>query len=160
MALTACGGESATPPLAGPATAAPTDLSPTATASPGLADVIEVSFSGEPGGYSVSVRVASPDTGCDSYADWWEVVSEDGDLLYRRVLLHSHVREQPFARSGGKVDIQPNDTVIVRAHMNVGGYGGSVMKGTVAGGFSSARVSAEFASGLESQDPLPSGCAF
>ena len=83
--------------------------SPLADAEPPLevtaADVIDVSTSGQPGAYSFSVTVSSPDTGCEQYADWWEVVTEDGQLLYRRVLLHSHVAEQPFTRSGGPVDV-------------------------------------------------------
>lgn len=106
------------------------------------------------------MTVASPDIGCDSYADWWEVVSEDGELLTRRVLLHSHVDEQPFTRSGGGLNVQPNDTVIVRAHMSVGGYGGSVMRGTVAEGFSPAEVSPGFAASLDTQGPRPAGYAF
>lgn len=46
-------------------------------------------------------------------------MSTDGKLLYRRVLLHSHVDEQPFTRSGGPVPIQTDSVVWVRAHMDV-----------------------------------------
>ncbi|MGA9190363.1 MAG: hypothetical protein WBZ24_01400, partial [Anaerolineales bacterium] len=67
------------------------------------ARVISVDVSGEEGAFTFAVEIASPDTGCDRYADWWEVVTPNGDLLYRRILLHSHVDEQPFARSGGPV---------------------------------------------------------
>ena len=108
----------------------------------------------------MSVTVASPDIGCESYADWWEAVSEDGELLTRRVLLHSHVEEQPFTRSVGGLHAQPDDTVIIRAHMSVGGYGGSVMRGTVADGFVPAELPPDFASDLETQGPLPTNCAF
>ena len=80
------------------------------------ADVIGVQVSGAPGAYQFNVTIKSPDTGCQQYADWWEVVSEDGRLLYRRVLLHSHVDEQPFTRSGGPVPIQADTVVWVRAH--------------------------------------------
>ena len=161
LALAGCGGSS-TPTVAGagPSTVVPANVPTAIPASPGLADVIKVSVTGGPGAYSLSVTVASPDLGCQSYADWWEVVSEEGDLLYRRVLLHSHVDEQPFTRSGGPLSVQLKDTVIVRAHMNEAGYGGSVMRGTVADGFSPAEVSLSFASSLESQGPLPTGCAF
>ena len=93
-------------------------------------------------------------------AFWWEVVSAEGELLYRRILLHSHVDEQPFTRSGGPVDIQPNDTVIIRAHMSRTGYGGSALSGTVKDGILPAEVLLEFAPGLEGQDPHPSDCAF
>jgi len=70
-----------------------------------LADVLSVEVTGSPNAYQFSVKIASPDTGCEQYADWWEVLSEDGQLLYRRILLHSHVNEQPFVRSGGPVNI-------------------------------------------------------
>ena len=84
-------------------------------------NVTAVTVAGEAGAYTFSVSVRSPDTGCEGYAYWWEVVSPDGELLYRRVLLHSHVDEQPFLRSGGPVQIGPNDTVVVRGHMSTGG---------------------------------------
>jgi hypothetical protein len=106
------------------------------------------------------VEVSSPDSGCDQYADWWEVLSEDGGLLYRRVLLHSHVDEQPFIRSGGPVPIAQDTVVFVRAHMNTVGYGGQVLKGSVASGFESVEVRADFASDAETQLPLPEDCAF
>ena len=161
LALTACG-QGATPPLTnpGPPTAVVTHTPTSELMSLVLADVIRVSASGTPGDYSLSVSVRSPDTGCDSYADWWEAVSEDGELIYRRVLLHSHVDEQPFTRSGGPVDIQPGDTVIILAHMSQGGYGGTAMRGTVADGFAPGGLSAQFGIGLESQGPRPTDCAF
>jgi hypothetical protein len=125
-----------------------------------LADVISVEASGEPGAYRFSVGIRSPDTGCDQYADWWEVVSEEGELLYRRVLLHSHVDEQPFARSGGPIDIEADMVVWVRAHMNTGGYGGAAFRGSVEEGFAEAALDAAFAAELEGAPPLPDGCAF
>lgn len=125
-----------------------------------FADVLSVQVSGNPGAYQFAVEVASPDTGCEQYADWWEVFSEDGQLLYRRILLHSHAGEQPFVRSGGSVDIAADDVVYVRAHMNTVGYGGLVMKGSVQDGFKPAEVEAGFGSGLERVLPQPEGCAF
>jgi len=124
------------------------------------ADVTAVQVNGSPGRYDFSVTVKSPDTGCQQYADWWEVVSEEGKLLYRRVLLHSHVGEQPFTRSGGPVPIQPDTVVWVRAHMNTSGYGGTLFKGSVTAGFARAVSPAGFAAGLAKQPPLPDGCAF
>ena len=124
------------------------------------ADVIAVQISGQAGLYQFNVTVRSPDLGCKQYADWWEVVSEDGKLLYRRVLLHSHVDEQPFARSGGPVPIQPDTVVWVRAHMNTGSYGGAAFKGTVKTGFTKAEPPANFAPALAKQQPLPEGCDF
>ena len=124
------------------------------------ADVIAVQASGQPGAYQFNVGIRSPDKGCAQYADWWEVVSTDGKLLYRRVLLHSHVDEQPFTRSGGPVPIQADTVVWVRAHMNTGGYGGMAFKGSVKTGFKQAVPDAGFAADLAKQAPLPDGCDF
>lgn len=125
-----------------------------------FAEVINVSTSGSDGSYTFSVTIESPDTGCDQYDDWWEVLSEDGELLYRRILLHSHANEQPFTRSGGKVDVSASDVVIIRAHMNADGYGGVAMVGSVDAGFSQKTLATDFASDVEFQTPLPDGCAF
>jgi len=124
------------------------------------ADVLSVAASGEPGAYSLAVEIRSPDLGCQQYADWWEVVSEDGELLHRRILLHSHVNEQPFIRSSGPVSIQADTQVWVRAHMNTGGYGGMALKGSVQGGFQHAEPGPGFAASLEETPPLPEDCAF
>ncbi|MEZ4559951.1 MAG: hypothetical protein R2854_26500 [Caldilineaceae bacterium] len=44
--------------------------------------------------------------------------------FWGRVLLHPHVNEQPFTRSLGNVVIPADvDTVVVRAHTLVAGYG-------------------------------------
>ena len=86
LAIVACGGETTPDLLDGPA--------PTSEPNPaGRADVINVSISGVPGGYSLSVTVGSPDLGCSPYADWWEAISGNRKLLPRRVLLHAHVQE-------------------------------------------------------------------
>ena len=124
------------------------------------ADVSTVRASGQAGAYEFNVTLRSPDSGCQQYADWWEVVSEDGKLLYRRVLLHSHVQEQPFTRSGGPVPIQPTTQVWVRAHMNNGGYGGTALKGSVQTGFVPTATPVNFAAHLATQAPLPTGCDF
>lgn len=124
-----------------------------------VADVISVQVSGDPEAYRFAVGISSPDEGCELYADWWEVLAEDGRLLYRRILTHSHVDEQPFVRSGGPVEIG-NDTVVwVRAHMH-GGYGGQAMKGTARSGFEAFDLEPGFAPGAEGVAPLPAGCAF
>jgi len=125
-----------------------------------FANVLSVQVSGNPGAYQFAVEVVSPDTGCEQFADWWEVVSEDGGLLYRRILLHSHVDEQPFVRSGGPVEIEADTVVFVRAHMNTTGYGGAVMKGTVQDGFMPVEVADGFGSELERVPPQPEDCAF
>lgn len=125
-----------------------------------FADVLSVQISGEPGAYQFAVEVASPDTGCEQFADWWEVISDDGQLIYRRILLHSHVDEQPFTRSGGPVDIATDTVVYVRAHMNTSGYGGTVIQGTVQDGFKPVEVETGFGADLERVLPQPEDCAF
>jgi hypothetical protein len=151
LLLAAC--EDERPPITSPLEDTSTPLPATA------ADVVAVEVSGDPGAYTFNVTVSSPDTGCDQWADWWEVVSEDGALLYRRVLLHSHVTEQPFTRSGGPVSVAADEVLIVRAHMNDGGYGGAALRGSVAEGFADDRPPLTFAAELASRDPLPEGCA-
>ena len=125
-----------------------------------FADIISVSVKGESNNYEFSVGIQSPDTGCDQYADWWEVLSEDSALIYRRILAHSHVNEQPFVRTGGPVTIEANDVLYIRGHMHPGGYGGNVFKGSVRDGFEKVTISSDFASGVENEDPQPDGCAF
>jgi len=124
------------------------------------AAIVSVSTTGLESSYSFSVGISSKETGCNQYANWWEVITEDGDLLYRRILGHSHVNEQPFVRSGGPVDISANQTVIIRAHMNSSGYGTDVFKGSVADGFVKTTLADDFANELANQAPLPGNCAF
>lgn len=137
-------------------TSTPSEETPTLP----LANVISVQVSGTENSYQFSVEISSPDTGCEQYADWWEVVSEEGELIYRRILAHSHVSEQPFTRSGGPAEISADTIVIVRAHMHPGGYGGAAFKGSVQAGFEEVQLEADFAPDLEFADPLPDGCAF
>lgn len=124
------------------------------------AHVRAATVSGASGAHRFSVTLASPDTGCDQYADWWEVVSLDGDLRERRVLAHSHANEQPFTRSGGSAPIATSETVLIRAHMNTSGYGGVSLIGSPESGFRPILLNREFANELASESPLPSGCAF
>ena len=124
------------------------------------ATITALSFTGEANNYNFSVTIESPDTGCDQYADWWEVFKQDGTLVYRRILGHSHVDEQPFTRSGGTVDVGPDEFIYVRAHMNNLGYGTAVFSGTLTEGLKAADLETSFATDLETQDPLPTSCAF
>ena len=111
-------------------------------------------------GYSFAVTIESDEAGCDRYADWWEVVTPEGELLYRRILAHSHVDEQPFTRSGGPVLVGEEDVWVVRSHTNTDGYSTQVMQGSIGKGFSPTTLSADFAPELAEAEPRPSGCAF
>lgn len=126
----------------------------------GVAQVTEVSITGQDGEYTFNVTISSPDLGCQQYADWWEVIDTDGNLFYRRTLGHSHVNEQPFTRSGGPILISETIQVYVRAHMNTTSYGSKVFKGSVTDGFTSSNLDTDFAKDLEELTPLPGNCAF
>ena len=131
------------------------------TASPIAAHVQAVSTTGDPGDYTFAATLLTSDVDCDQYADWWEVLTPSGELLYRRILQHSHPDEQPFTRDGGPVPVQAGDEVIVRAHMNTAGYGGEAMRGSVSGGFTiDPKIGGDFASAVETQEPLPSDCLY
>ncbi len=161
LVLSACAGDAPTTEEAAAVspTARPTSPPTTAPAA-AVADVRAVSVSGEPNAYRFSVEIASPDLGCEQYADWWEVLNVDGELLYRRILAHSHVDEQPFTRSGGPVPITSDTVVWVRAHMHPGGYGGVAFKGSVESGFQATDYAPDFALDAAETPPLPEGCAF
>ena len=122
------------------------------------ARITNVHSSGSSGSYTFDVTISSNDTGCNHYADWWEVVDESGALLYRRVLLHDHADEQPFTRDGGPVSINVGQTVTVRAHVNTSGYSTAGMRGSVASGFKAIDLPAGYAADLAKKQPLPDGC--
>ncbi len=124
------------------------------------ADVTGVTVHGSSGAYTFAVTIESDETGCDQYADWWEVLSEEGKLLYRRILVHSHPDTQPFTRSGAHVVVKEDTTIYVRAHMNKLGYVGDVFKGSVAKGLKRSEHTPLFSKDLAQQAPLPNGCAF
>ncbi len=124
------------------------------------AAVVAVSITGSSGAYQFDVTVTSPDEGCDHYADWWEVMDSDSSLVYRRVLGHSHVDEQPFSRSGGPIEIEIDDLVFIRAHMSNIGYGSRALGGSIQDGFVPTTIPANRAAELSLIEPLPGDCAF
>jgi hypothetical protein len=112
----------------------PPTASPSTTADgQGNVDVIFVRAVEEAGGtWTFHVTVEHPDTGWEDYADGWDVVTPDGQVLktdpedpFTRLLLHPHVDEQPFTRSQSGLTVPPGvSQVTVRAHDLVDGYGG------------------------------------
>lgn len=123
------------------------------------AEVISVEVTGLENEYIFDVGVLSSDIDCTQYANWWEVLTLNGDLIYRRILTHSHI-EQPFVRSGGLINILKNQVVIVRAHMNTSGYGVKTFIGSPSSEFVPFETEQNFACDLETQEPLPEDCAF
>ncbi len=96
----------------------------------GEADVMDVKITREGETvYRFAVSVLHADTGWKHYADKWEVLTPDGDILGVRTLLHPHVNEQPFTRSLSGVKIPATvRQVIVRARDSVHGYGGKELQ--------------------------------
>jgi hypothetical protein len=103
------------------------------------ADIKSVSVTGSDGNYTFSVEIKSDDTGWNQYADGWEILNAQGDLVYQRVLGHPHVNEQPFTRSGGPVNIGKSDKIYIRAHLKNKGYVGDIFEGSVEKGFTLAK---------------------
>jgi len=97
-----------------------------ASANAGDADVLDVDVScNSDAKCRFDVTVKHDDEGWEHYADRWEVLSPDGEILATRVLVHPHDNEQPFTRSLANVSI-PSDLseVVVRAHCLQDEYGG------------------------------------
>lgn len=74
--------------------------------------------------YRISVTVQHEDEGWDHYADKWDVLDLDGNILGTRVLMHPHVSEQPFTRSMTLSIPMHVKEIKVRAHDKIDGYGG------------------------------------
>ena len=139
-----------------------------------------IDFLGQPNNYALKVRLQSPDTSCDQRADWWEVVTPEGQLLARKLINTVHTDEQPFFNTLPSVDIEPDQKVLIRAHFqgeyfsgpdllmderirNINynyynskfGYTDQALEGSIKEGFKVVRISENFASWLEEADPLP-----
>ncbi|MCI4660606.1 MAG: hypothetical protein MRY63_02125 [Neomegalonema sp.] len=73
--------------------------------------------------WTFDVTLRHGDTGWEHYADAWEVLTPQGEILATRVLHHPHENEQPFTRSLSGIAI-PEDLcmVMVRGHDKVHGY--------------------------------------
>ena len=79
--------------------------------------------------YEFSVTVRHDDTGWEHYADKWEVLDSDQNILATRILYHPHVDEQPFTRELAGVSIPSAITEVdVRAHDSVHGFSGVTQK--------------------------------
>ncbi len=105
------------------------DLTTSGYARASEAGVMGVEVARDRNGWRFDVTVLHDDEGWDHYADKWDVIGPDGTVLATRVLLHPHETEQPFTRSLGGVEIPDGVTEVeIRAHDNVHGYGGKVMK--------------------------------
>lgn len=94
-------------------------------AAAGEADVRNAEASCHDGTCRFSVTVEHADAGWDHYADRWEILDAQGEIIAVRELAHPHDNEQPFTRSLGGVRIPPGvEQLTLRAHDSVHGYGG------------------------------------
>jgi hypothetical protein len=74
---------------------------------------------------SFSVSVRHDDKGWEHYANRWEILDTDGNVIGVRELAHPHDNEQPFTRSLSNVKVTGDITeVVIRAHDSVHQYGG------------------------------------
>ena len=101
-------------------------LASTGPVQAGEADIVGVSIhQSAPGIYRFDVSVSHADSGWEHYANSYEILDAEGNVLATRVLMHPHVNEQPFTRSLSGVQISPDLTVLrVRATDSVHGTGG------------------------------------
>ncbi len=91
----------------------------------GKADVLNATIKHLGGDrYRINTTVKHEDAGWDHYADRWDVLDTDGNVLDSRVLAHPHDNEQPFTRSLTLSIPAGMTTVIIRANDSVHGLGG------------------------------------
>jgi hypothetical protein len=93
----------------------------------GQADVlaVEIRPAAAAGRFDIDVTVRHADSGWDHFANRWEVLGPQGQVLATRYLAHPHVNEQPFTRGLRGVAIPDGFTwVRLRAHDLVHGHGG------------------------------------
>lgn len=92
----------------------------------GEVDVVEARAEKAPdGSYTFNVTLRHADEGWKHYADRWEILTPDNEVIATRVLHHPHVKEQPFTRGLSGVVIPSGITqVIIRGHDSVHGYKG------------------------------------
>lgn len=91
----------------------------------GKADVLNATIKHLGGDrYRIDTTVEHADAGWDHYADRWDVLDTNGNVLDSRVLAHPHDNEQPFTRSLTLSIPAGIKTVIIRANDSVHGLGG------------------------------------
>jgi hypothetical protein len=99
----------------------------------GEADVIAATATQDiRGTWTVSATILHADTGWEHYADRFDVLDDEGNLLGSRTLFHPHVDEQPFTRSLNALAIPDEVTTItVRAYDSVHELGGATVEITL-----------------------------
>jgi len=89
-------------------------------------DVLEVRL--EPAGgrtFDVYVTLSSPYDTPQRYADGWQTLDADGNVLGTHTLMHDHAAEQPFTRVQRGLDIPAGvESVTVQGRDQANGFGG------------------------------------
>ena len=95
----------------------------------GEVDVLNVEIQKSSQGiFTFSVTLQHEDTGWDHFANKWEIIDEENNILGTRILYHPHVEEQPFTRNlSGLMLSEDLKTVTVRGHDSLHAYGGKVI---------------------------------
>jgi len=98
-------------------------------ATAGQADILDAKALPSGDGWRFTVSIEHADSGWEHYADAWRVVTENGDLLGERTLMHPHESEQPFTRSLDGVKIPKNIKVVyIEAHDSLHGWNSQRVK--------------------------------
>jgi len=99
---------------------------PTLIVSANEANILNVGIKNEGNDrYTFNVTVQHEGKGWDHYADRWEILTPEGEIVAIRVLRHPHIKEQPFARNLPFVPVSKDiNEVTIRAHCSVDEFGG------------------------------------
>ncbi len=101
----------------------------TFNANAGEVDVVDVTIESlGDGRFVVNATLLHGDTGWDHYANRWDVLDENGQVIGVRELAHPHVNEQPFTRSLRLTIPETVKTITVRANDSVDELGGKTME--------------------------------
>ena len=97
-------------------------------ATAGEADVLDAKVRALGNGqFRIDVTVEHADDGWHHYANRWDVLGPDGQLIGERVLLHPHDNEQPFTRSLTLAIPDDVSAVTLQANDSVHGLGGATI---------------------------------
>lgn len=76
-------------------------------------EILKASFAqNKQGNWNISVTLEHQDAGWKHYANLWQVVDDNNQVLAKRVLHHPHDDEQPFTRALKNVNIPSSVKVV------------------------------------------------
>ncbi|CEL99265.1 unnamed protein product [Vitrella brassicaformis CCMP3155] len=127
---------------------------------PPHADILDLGIkNGTSGGYVLKVRYTSTDKDCTQYMNWYELLDEEGRLLFKRHMTHPHTKFPIWRETLLPVDgVYDDTTVIVRGHMYPNGYSGKAIKGSIKDGFQPIDLPSDYAREAETGGPEAPEC--